>query len=161
MRSGEPFYLEHKEKLLFLAAALLLAAKVGLPGKPLPAAPGDAQSVPGPIRSAEVAEVRAFIESDLEYYWNEQGKHWIFVEEPTIEVREPVIDDRTFAASFTIEVREPVKLDLPAPYVPEPPWPLPAPGPLLRHTAEQPRLGEPLDTPEIPGVGDDAGGGGE
>lgn len=143
MRSGEPFYLEHKEKLLFLAAALLLAAKVGLPGKPLPAAPGDAQSVPGPIRSAEVAEVRAFIESDLEYYWNEQGKHWIFVEEPTIEVREPV------------------KLDLPAPYVPEPPWPLPAPGPLLRHTAEQPRLGEPLDTPEIPGVGDDAGGGGE
>jgi len=144
VRSTDPFYLEHKEKLLLLAAGALLALAF-VPQEPIPESDRlvlrEGQTVAEAARTADVADVRSFVRGEIEYYWDER-RSWVFVQEAVKEVRTAV------------------DLPLPKPYVPKPPWPLPTPGPLLRFTGNQPRLGEPLEDPEIPGLdeGDAEGG---
>jgi hypothetical protein len=130
MRARESFWLAHKEKLLFAAAAAVLAGAAAVRAPGLPDFARSGPRVSPKATGAQELATAVFVDADREYF--DERKRWIFVEEAVVE-RKP-----------------PVQLPLPRPAVPAPPWPMPRPGPLLEHSKSQPRLGQPLDKFELP-----------
>ncbi len=132
MKREESFLMAQKEKLILLAAGLILAAAAGLKGSPPPEVPGGGQLVKGGVASAEVGEIRSFVEDDFGYYFDARRKDWVFVQK-AVSVQ-----------------RTAIELPLPTPIAPRVPWPLPQPGPLLRFSGNQPRAGDDVNAPAIP-----------
>jgi len=130
MIAHESFWIAHKEKLLFAAAAALLACGALMSGPGLPPAPRSGPRASPGANEPPFLAMAMFVDSNREYF--DERKRWVFVEEAIVE-RKP-----------------PVQLPLPRPAVPAPPWPMPRPGPLLEHSKSQPRLFQPLDTFELP-----------
>ena len=124
----------NKERLLFAAAVVALAATGYLALRPLPEPPDlpEFPRVIPPKPAEEIMGADKLFAGPFEDYWDDSARY-VFVQPPVVRVFKPV------------------SLEVPTQPPPRPPLALPSPGPFLQFSGALPRLGEAAALPAAGG----------